>query len=65
MKVVVNMFEGENGAKSPKINKGKVFSKLKSISKGVKSMDDVKAVEAKVKKDKEKIESKFSGSNYA
>lgn len=65
MKVVVNMFEGENGAKSPKINKGKVFSKLKSISKGVKSMDDVKAVEAKVEKDKEKIESKFSGSKYA
>ena len=65
MKVVVNMFEGENGAKSPKINKGKVLSKLKSISKGVKSMDDIKAVEAKVEKDKEKIESKFSGSKYA
>lgn len=65
MKVVVNMFEGENEAKSPKINKGKVLSKLKSISKGVKSMDDVKAVEAKVEKDKEKIESKFSGSKYA
>lgn len=65
MKVVVNMFEGENGAKYPKINKGKVFSKLKSMSKGVKSMDDVKAVEAKVEKDKEKIQSRFSGSKYA
>ena len=64
MKVVVNMFEGENEAKSPKINKEKVFSKLKSISKGVKSMDDVKTVKAKVEKDKEKIESKFSGSKY-
>ena len=64
MKIVVNMFEGENGAKSPKINKVKIFSALKSMSKGVKSMDDVKAVEAKVKKDKEKIESKFSGSKY-
>ena len=65
MKVVVNMFEGENGDKSPKINKVKVLSKLKSISKGVKSMDDVKAVEAKVEKDKEKIESKLSGTKYA
>ena len=65
MKVVVNMFEGEKGAKSPKIDKRKVFSRLKSISKGVKSMDDVKAVEAKVEKDKADIESKFSGSKYA
>ena len=65
MKVVVNMFEGENGSKSPKINKGKIFSVLKSMSKGVKSMDDVKTVKAKVEKDKENIQSKLSGTKYA
>lgn len=65
MKVVVNMFEDEKGTEEPKINKGKVLSRLRSISKGVKSMDDVKAVEAQVERDKSKIESKLAGSKYA
>ena len=52
MKVVVNMFEGDEELKSKKANKRKVFSRLKKISRGIKSIDDVKEVEAKVNKDK-------------
>ena len=65
MKVVVDMLEKDSNSGSPTSGKKKIFSRLKRISKGVKSMDDVKAVEAKIEKEKSKIESRFSKSSYS
>lgn len=65
MKVVVDMLEKDGNSGSPTSGKKKIFSRLKRISKGVKSMDDVKAVEAKIEKEKSQIESRFSKSSYS
>ena len=63
MKVVVDMLEDEQTANG--IDKSKVIAGLKKIARGVKSMDDVKAINAKLQKDKVKIDAKISKSKYS
>lgn len=63
MKVVVDMFEDASATK--RVDKSKVKAHLKKIARNVKSMDDVKAVNAKVQKEKAKLDAKMSKSTYS
>lgn len=64
MKTVISMFEDEMPINSPKVDKKKLKNKIRTIASGVKSMSDVKAVEAKFSKNKKDVEKRLSSNKF-
>ena len=62
MKVVVDMFKEDENAQ--KVDKKKMFSKLKNIAKGVKTIDDVNAIEQKFENNKHQTLEKLDNSEF-